>query len=193
MTGIEVLADFGKSVFSIINAPEGVAVGRWAFAVMFLISGSIKLRQPLLAAFAIADFGLTRHARRAYGLALGLVEAGLGIWLASGLGVAFGMWAAAILLAGFTGLIARALRAGGGFPCFCFGESDSLVSTKTLWRTAALTLVAFALVPGSTGLGATRAASPYEIVVGISLVGILLLASRIPTLFRWDPLRTRAS
>lgn len=193
MTGIEALADFGKSVLSIISTPAGIAVGRWALGVMFLISGLMKLRQPLLAAFAIADFGLTRHARRSHGLALGQAEAVLGIWLVSGVGVTFGLLAAAILLFSFTMLIARALRAGGGFPCFCFGESDSVVSTKTLWRTTALTLAAFALVPGATKLGANNGASPSEIVVGASLVGILLLTSRIPALLRWDPLRIRTS
>lgn len=193
MSGVEVLVDFWKSAASFLNSAPGVGAGRWAFAVMFLFSGSMKLKRPLLAAFAIVDFGLTKRARPVHGLTLGLIEVGLAIWLASGLGVTIGLMAAAALLLSFTVLIAWALRRGGGFPCFCFGESDSSVSPKTLWRTGALTLCAFALVPPSSSFALTASASAPEFVVGTGLVGVLVLVSRVPALFGWDPLRLKTS
>lgn len=195
MTGIEALTAFGGNVVSTINAPATVGVGRWAFAMMFLLTGFMKLRQPVLAAFAIADFGLSSHARRIHGVTLGLVEVGLAIWLASGYAIAFSVSAAAALLSGFTVLIMRAVRSGESFACFCFGESDSIVSAKTMWRTAILSLAAFAMLPGAIELKSesSSVASLSEIVIGSSIVGILLLTSRVPALLRWDPLRLRAS
>ena len=170
-----------------LQRPPTSTVATWFLGWVFLWSGMVKVRQPMQAAVAIVDFGVSRHLRSWAGIALGILElaiAGL-LFLVSGARASVAL--AAILLGLFTLVIARAVRSGASFACFCFGDSQSKVSIFTLLRTAALAGVAF-ILSFSTNLGMTG--SPQDLSLQFILSGAVLaiavLASRIRRLLRWN-------
>lgn len=73
------------------------------------------------------------------------VEIGLGAVLAAGLVMPWAAWAAAVLLAVFTGAVVRALAQGRRPPCACFGGLSSRpIGPGTVVRN--LVLIVLALV-----------------------------------------------
>jgi uncharacterized membrane protein YphA (DoxX/SURF4 family) len=170
-----------------LQRPPTSTVATWFLGWVFLWSGIVKIRQPMQAAVAIVDFRVSRHLRSWAGTALGILElaiAGL-LFLISGARGSVAL--AAILLGMFTLVIARSVRSGATFPCFCFGDSRSRVSMFTLLRTAALAGVAL-ILSFSTNLGLTG--SPQDLSLQFILSGAVLavavLASRIRRLLRWN-------
>ena len=165
------------------------AVGAWVLALIFLWSGATKLRRPRLAAMAMVDFGVVRRPVTGLGLALGLVEVGLGLVLLTGLLAGPALGVATLLLGLFTVLLARSLAAGAEFPCQCFGGEDDAISARTLARTGGLTLGAALLwlgsgvsEPGYRGL----ADLPLRAVAALGVVGIAVLAGRLPGILGWN-------
>jgi len=120
-------------------------VAHIALGMVLLGSAAAKLAAPARTRSALATFGLrTERARAlAWGAAVA-AEAALGAGVALGSNAA--AFAAALLMATFATLLARALGAGrAGQPCGCLGPR-SRVTKAALARTAALAL-AFALLP----------------------------------------------
>src|SRR5687767_14914168 len=75
--------------------------------------------------------------------ALPWFEVALGAALVAGVGGRWTAVPAVLLLAAFTAVVARRLRAGDPAPCGCFGElSKQPVSYRTLVRNVALVLLA---------------------------------------------------
>lgn len=125
-----------------------LVLARLVLAAVFLYSGIVKLRSVRLAALALVDFGVVRRLRPRLGLALAVYEVLLGIALAaspfdggSQSWTIAGIAALATLLVFAAGL-ARALRQGKEFPCFCFGSTGGSLSWRTFGRTAALAVAA---------------------------------------------------
>lgn len=184
----------GRGIASGIDALQGEAVfgiGAFLLALVFLSSAVPKLRKPELAALAMVDFGVAKHAQRAAGLALGVGELLLAISLAvaalasASIARVFPVALAAAVLWIFVALIARALRSPDRFACFCFGSEDSTISARTLIRTAALAVTASCL--GAAALTpiseSTAQAEVLQLTIAASLVGTLVVAVRLPMIW----------
>ena len=186
--GLETLLSLiGDGAEEITRDPLAGAL-TWLLAGVFAIAGTTKLRRPAVAAMAMLDFGVIRRPRPALGAALGAAELTLAIVLVLGVAPAPTLATAALLLAVFATLIARALRAGDTFACFCLGDDDSEISRWTLARTATLAALAGALAATAPATATVlEGVHVLEAVAGASLLGTALLVARAPRLLRWDP------
>jgi hypothetical protein len=184
MGGFSSALAYGDDLLDALSGSSGTGVIAWLLAAVFALSGGLKLRRPILAAMAIVDFGVVRRMRPVLGRLLGISE----LTLAAGLLVAprFGGVIATVLLWFFVVLIARSLRAGGDFACFCFGDSSAPLSRGTLARTAALALLATNQAIAAPGLGAIGADALIQAVVAAGLLGTVALLGYLPRLVRWN-------
>lgn len=185
MGGFASALSLGQRLFDAWTGPTGTGLTAWFLAAVFAISGIAKLRRPTLAAMAIVDFGVVRRARPELGLGLGLGELALAVALPI-VPMPAGVIAAVVLWL-FAGLIARAILSGAAFPCFCFGETDQVVSRSTLVRTTALaliaTLVAWGAWAGNVGIADE---SLLQVTVAGAVLGLIVLGSRVPEPLRWN-------
>lgn len=172
-------------------ALAGVAV--WTLGLLFIWSGSVKLRSPGRAAIAIVEFGAARTARRELGILLGSAELALGLALLFLPGLAFWAAAGAVLLWVFVALIARSLAGGSRFDCFCFGEADAPISAITLLRTTVLagasTVVAWAAARHGVAHDTWGEAGLLQASSAVTLIGCVVLASKIRRLVTLDARR----
>ena len=195
MNGFESALSLFAKALQLVTAPTGFGVGVWILAIIFVWSGLAKLRRPTLAAMAMMDFGILRGVRPRLGGALGAAELLLAVFLIIGVLPGLFLPVTAGLLWFFVLLIARSLRSGQDFACFCFGDADSRLSRLTLVRTAALAVLASVLAVAAAGSAATYAgfsgAYVLQAVAAGALVGVILLGSQISKLLRWnkDPYR----
>jgi hypothetical protein len=189
MNGFESALALVVDALRLATRPAGYGIAVWVLAIIFAWSGISKLRQPILAAMAMVDFGVLRRVRPYLGSALGAAELSLALLLATGTLPNLFLPVAAALLWVFVLLIAKSLWSGKQFACFCFGEADSELSRLTLVRTAALALlasvVAVASPPKGThpGFGSTYA---LQAASAAAIVGAIVLGGQIPKLLRWN-------
>jgi Methylamine utilisation protein MauE len=148
--------------------------------VVFAWSGPTKIARPFGAAVALTRFRLARHVRPDVAGAVGAGELALAVAL---LLDPTGIWstaAAAAVLAVFTAVVARAVRAGETFPCACFGNEQRPLSAATIVRNLALLAAAGAgLAAAALGVRTTAADRAYGIVLGALLVCGVLLVDRL--------------
>jgi hypothetical protein len=173
-------------VFDLVTGPAGYGIAIWVLAIIFVWSGLAKLRRPALAAMAMNDFGILRRVRPGLGGAFGAVELLLALSLITGTLLVVILPITAGLLWFFVLLIARSLRMGRDFSCFCFGDADSRLSHLTLVRTTALALLASALVVVPLRYASFDQIYVLQAISATALVGAIVLASRIPRLLRWN-------
>ena len=185
MGGFAAAVDLLADGLAAMMTPGGSGIFSWFLAAVFAVSGTVKVRRPVLAAMALVDFRIVRRPLPVLGLALG------GFELLVALGLAF-VPAAAVFLAApllwfFAFLIARGLRANEDFACFCFGESDGALSRWTLVRTAALAALATVVALGSPRLWRWTGGEPWlELVAAASLFGMVVLFRQMLPLLRWN-------
>lgn len=185
MGGFALAAAMLRDGLEALMAPAGSGVLSWFLAAVFALSGIVKLRRPALAAMALVDFQIVRRPLPILGWLLGAVEVALAVGLA--LVPAVAVFVAVPLLWLFTGLIARGLRGGEEFACFCFGESDGALSRWTLARTGTLALLATVLALGAPRRWRWDAGEPWlELVAAASLFGMVVLIRQVPPLLRWN-------
>lgn len=188
MGGLEIVAEWISVPFGWFRDSEVAAGMRWFLGCVFLLSGIVKLRRPVLAAIAMADFGLVKRPRRSLGLVGGAGEIVIGLGLASRVLAPWDMVLPLLLLSLFVYLLARAIHRKERFPCFCFGETATVISKSTVARTCVLLLLALAIattpVPAWTDLDGLV----LQLLVGVALLGTTALISRMPWLLRWNPL-----
>jgi len=189
MNGFESLLSLLMDALRILGEPSAHGVAVWVLALIFAWSGVAKLRRPALAAMAMVDFGVLRRARPRFGWALGAAELLLATCLALGVLPRLVPIATAGLLWVFALLIARSLWSGESFPCFCFGEADSRISRLTLLRTGGLAVLASVLAavgpPEGTVVG-LDVIDALQAVSAAALIGLVVLAVKIPGLLRWN-------
>lgn len=188
MGGFEYALSLAGDALRLLRSSPGHGIVVWFLAIIFLWSGVVKLRRPALAAMAVADFGVVRRPFPGLGRALGTAEVLLAVLLVSGVVPTLILPITAALLWFFAFLIARSLRSGESFACFCFGGSDSKLSRWTLARTVALALIASAQVPAPV-LGSYPILSQSYVIQAVSavaLVGTLVLLGRVPRLLNWN-------
>ncbi len=194
MNGFESAFTLFAGALHLITAPTGYGVGVWILAIIFVWSGVAKLRRPTLAAMAIMDFGILRRVRPRLGSALGAAEVLLAAFLLTGTLPVLFLPVTAGLLWFFVLLIAKSLRSGQDFACFCFGDADSRLSRLTLVRTAALAVLASVLAVAAPSAATYAGFSETYVLQAVSaaaLVGAIVLGGQISKLLRWnkDPYR----
>ena len=194
MNGFEAALSLAADALRFATAPAGYGITVWVLAIIFAWSGIAKLRQPLLTAMAMVDFGVLRRVRPHLGSGLGAAELSLALALVTGALRSVFLAVAAGLLWIFVLLIAKSLWSGKRFACFCFGEADSELSRLTLVRTATLALLASVVAVGSPPTGALAGFGSAYALQGASaaaIVGLIVIIGQIPKLLHWnkDPYR----
>jgi hypothetical protein len=194
MNGFESALSLFANALHLVTAPAGYGIAVWVLAIIFAWSGIAKLRQPTLAAKAMMDFGVLHRVRPRLGSALGAAELLLALLLVTGTFPALFLPVTAGLLWLFALFIAKSLWSGKAFACFCFGETDSRLSSLTLVRTATLALLASMLAVAPLPMGTYAVFGQTYVLQAISaaaLIGVIVLGSQIPKLLRWnkDPYR----
>lgn len=170
------------------SADAILAVASWSLATIFAYAGAAKLKHPKLAALALTDFRLVRRPRVAFGRTAGAVEMAVAALLVVAPLARYGWAAAAALLWFFVWLLARTLRSGAAFACFCFGDPSSPISALSVARTALLAAfatagaAAVALDPYAVTGSLTEAATAA--VAGAGLTASTALAATLPALLR---------
>ena len=158
-------------------------------AALLAVSGAFKLRDPSVAAVALADLGVP--AARPLVLAAAVVELVTGALLVAR--PALGAPAACVLYLCFAALVTAQLRAGSGRSCGCFGSAETPAS-----RAHVLVDIAFAgtcaaaaattpdplkaLLHPATGVPLSVAAAvvAWAVVTGLDLLPSALTAYRKP-------------
>jgi hypothetical protein len=189
LNGFESAISLFAGALHLVSAPTGYGIGIWILGIIFVWSGVAKLRRPTLAAMAMMDFGVLRKVRPRLGSALGAAEVLLASFLIIGALPVLFVPVTAGLLWFFVLLIARSLRSGQDFSCFCFGDADSKLSRLTLVRTAALAVLASVLAVAAPEVGTYAGFSETYVLQAVSaaaFVGAILLGSHISKLLRWN-------
>lgn len=175
---------------ALTSSPSAHSVGHWLLALIFAWSGSTKLRRPGRTALALIDFGLVRTYRRELGVVVGASELLLGVVLALAAMSAgsrltpLASACAAAVLSFFVLIIARSLRRGDAFPCFCFGGETSELSRSSLIRTALLALIAVVLIFSDARADDSARETALEGLVALALLGTAALTGQVLPLVR---------
>lgn len=189
MDGFDELYSWLASAGGALSGNAAVRAAMWVLAGVFVVSGLEKLRRPVLASLAMADFRVVRRPSARTGLALSGTELALAGALIAGaiLGEApltASALAAGLVLSTFVVLIARSLRREDRFDCFCFGPGGAPLSWRSLVRTLALTAVALTGV--LAGEVPPSAAPHVEASLGIGVLCSVAMAGAIRHLLRWN-------
>jgi uncharacterized membrane protein YphA (DoxX/SURF4 family) len=117
---------------------------RYAFAVLFVVTGVAKLASGEAFVEAVAGYGLVPTATVDLVASAAIVgEVALGVWLASGRGRRAALGTAAGCFVAFAGVIALAWWRGAAGDCGCFsGVVESQIGLGAVLRNAALAAVA---------------------------------------------------
>lgn len=193
MNGFQSLGEAVASGLGVVVSDDGTRVVLWLLALVFLWSGTAKMRNPTRAAWALVDFGVARHVRPSSGIAFATVEVASGVALGVGavLGGAIAVAAAtvaAVLFAAFVVAIARSLSRGETFECFCFGEASGSLSIRTLVRAGALAALAAVAAShaGDVAMAPAAEAALLPAVVAASALSVGVLLSLVPNLVTWN-------
>lgn len=153
------------------------ATGHWIIALIFAWSGTVKLFHPDAVATALANFRITRVARRRDGLALGSLELMLGLAVLTPI-QPLALATATTLLLFFTYLLGRHLLTGANFACNCFGATDRPIVARDFARTLSLALIALVLLL-LLPIGVAPVSPLAAAVVGGGAIGVVRLLNLI--------------
>lgn len=188
MGGFDIILGAFGAVLTAVQSYPGFEIATLVLGGVFVWSGAAKLLSPRRTVQAIADFQLLRSPDRRHALVLAGSEVGVGVALVLGDQLTFVFGVASVMLGVFSFAVARALRRGASFSCFCFGAEAEL-SYRTLLRN--LLLLGLVTVLLTAGTDAVRLSVPVGDALGILAVTVstlagLLVAAQIPSLLRWN-------
>jgi len=186
VNGFESALSLFAKALHLITAPTGYGIAVWILAIVFVWSGVAKLRQPILAAVAMMNFGVLRRVRPRLGSTLGAAELLLALLLITGTLPALFLPVTAGLLWLFVLLITRSLLAGEDFACFCFGDADSRLSRLTLVRTGALALLASVMAIVPLPYASFDRTYFLQAISAAAFIGTIVLGSQLAKLLRWN-------
>lgn len=182
MSGFESLLRAAQDLVAGLSGDHGQGTGVLFLAMIFGWTGIAKSRNPRAAAMAMVDLGFGRRVRPHLGRLLAAAEIGLAASLA--VGTAFlpalsqlCLVAAAVLLWLFTSVVAHGARSEEQVSCFCFGESEDVISGFTVFRTAALASLATYLAVAHPSSTPPIGQFTEQTVIAGSLLGSLALGS----------------
>ena len=160
------------------------ALCRVLFALTFLVSGTLKLIDPVGTGLIVKEYldfmhlGFLEPASVALGIALSTLEFTIGICILSGLRIRFMAWVALILTAVFTLLTLYLMLFNPISDCGCFGEAIHLTNTQTFFKNLVLLVLAVLIFLGRKR--ATMVATPglEWALIGVSALLALAVAVR---------------
>lgn len=174
----------------VIDASTGL------IAVVLLVSGIAKLPAAGRTLAAMADLRVPKPLqRRIVAQALPIFELGIALTLLLAPGLArFGAALAAVaMMAVFTALVARAVRAGDEVSCECFGAlSRDVVDGTTVVRNLVLLAAAIAAALVGPDGGSLVLSLPSQSAADLTLLVTLWIATAAIALFAWRNLDLRA-
>jgi hypothetical protein len=158
---------------------------RAALAAVLLAAALGKARAPGGAAERLGEHGVPERLRRPAAAALVLVEAGLGVALAAGVGTRWAAAAAAVLFTLFAlAFLRRRLRGVRRAPCGCLGRARERSTLAVSGRAAALAVLAAFLAAGGPAPAVPTGEAALWLAVGVLGVLVLALAVLVLALYR---------
>ncbi|MBR5019165.1 MAG: DoxX family protein [Bacteroidales bacterium] len=152
------------------------ALCRILFALTFIVSGALKLLDPVGTGLIVKEYldfmhlGFLESAAVALGIALATLEFTIGICVLSGLRIRFMAWVALILTALFTLLTLYLVLYNPISDCGCFGEAIHLTNTQTFLKNVVLLVLAVLIF-----LGRKRATMVATPVIEWSFIGLFVI------------------
>ena len=149
------------------------ALCRVLFALTFIVSGALKLLDPVGTGLIVKEYLDFMHldalvpAAIGLGIALATTEFLIGVCVLSGLRFRIVAWAALILTAFFTGLTLYLMIYNPISDCGCFGEAIHLTNRQTFFKNVVLLVLAILMF-----LGRKRATRVAPVWLEWTLVGI---------------------
>jgi triosephosphate isomerase len=159
---------------------------RIAFALTFLLSGALKLLDPVGTGLIVKEYLDFMHlealepAAVGLGIALATTEFTIGICVLGGLRIRIIAWIALILTAGFTALTLYLMLYNPISDCGCFGEAIHLTNTQTFIKNVILLVLAIFIFLGRKR--ATRVAPAWLEWTFVGIFAALALSVAIRAL-----------
>ena len=153
-----------------------LALFRILFALTFIVSGALKLVDPVGTGLIVKEYldfmhlGALEPAAIGLGIALAVTEFTIGVCILGGLRIRIISWITLILVAGFTGLTLYLMLFNPISDCGCFGEAIHLTNTQTFLKNLVLLVLAVLIF-----LGRKRATMVATPVIEWSFVGVFAL------------------
>ena len=189
MDGFTILIRNIQDVLGVFALSSAYLVGIYLLSIVFLISGTIKIRRPTVAAISIAEFGFRRRVSWHFGLIAGVGELMLGVGMGSAiveptLRILMPLCVTLVLTAFFVLILLHWLR-GADFACFCFGSVDKSLSGYAVLRTGILAILAGLLFICGLKMNPEWAATdvPIALVCALSILGVTIISSHLSELW----------
>ena len=163
-----------------------LGVFRIAFALTFILSGALKLLDPVGTGLIVKEYLGFMHldalepAANSLGIALAVTEFTVGICVLSGLRIRIVAWIALLMTAGFTLLTFYLMRYNPISDCGCFGEAIHLTNTQTFIKNVILLVLVIFIFLGRKR--ATRIAPPWLEWTFVGIFAVLALSVAIRAL-----------
>ena len=170
-----------------------LALFRILFALTFIVSGALKLVDPVGTGLIVKEYLDFMHldalepAAIGLGIALAVTEFTIGICILGGLRIRIISWITLIMVAGFTGLTLYLMLFNPISDCGCFGEAIHLTNTQTFIKNVVLLVLAILIFLGRKR--ATRVApAPLEwvFIALFALVGLSVALRALATIPQVD-------
>ncbi len=163
-----------------------LALFRILFALTFIVSGALKLVDPVGTGLIVKEYldfmhlGALEPAAIGLGIALAVTEFTIGICILGGLRIRIISWITLIMVAGFTGLTLYLMLFNPISDCGCFGEAIHLTNTQTFLKNVVLLVLAILIFLGRKR--ATRIAPAWLEWTFVGIFAILATAVAIRAL-----------
>ena len=163
-----------------------LALFRILFALTFIVSGALKLLDPVGTGLIVKEYldfmhlGALEPAAIGLGIALAVTEFTIGVCILGGLRIRIISWITLIMVAGFTGLTLYLMLFNPISDCGCFGEAIHLTNTQTFLKNIVLLVLAILIFLGRKR--ATRIAPAWLEWTFVGIFAILATAVAIRAL-----------
>jgi triosephosphate isomerase len=163
-----------------------LALFRILFALTFIVSGALKLVDPVGTGLIVKEYldfmhlGALEPAAVGLGIALAVTEFTIGICILGGLRIRIISWITLIMVAGFTGLTLYLMLFNPISDCGCFGEAIHLTNTQTFLKNVVLLVLAILIFLGRKR--ATRIAPAWLEWTFVGIFALLATAVAIRAL-----------
>lgn len=163
-----------------------LALFRILFALTFIVSGALKLVDPVGTGLIVKEYLDFMHldalepAAIGLGIALAVTEFTIGICILGGLRIRIISWITLIMVAGFTGITLYLMLFNPISDCGCFGEAIHLTNTQTFLKNVVLLVLAILIFLGRKR--ATRIAPAWLEWTFVGIFALLATAVAIRAL-----------